>query len=530
MALPITIPYTFANATTSIPLSNLDSDFTTVVNAVNGIGNGTNAIVATNANVTSSGSNTPRTLAQRFADVTNVLDFGAIGDGTTDDTAAINAANTAAATSGATVFFPSGIYKVNSSGVVMKSSWLGDGPENSIISSTASTYANYADMVSIRDSNGFVLENMGFDISSGIFPPGTGNPGNVMTAFQAINCKNWIVQNCHFTGIQAHTIGCAVDGGDSWTIDNCYFYMPTPTNTYNQAINISTAAGNTTNYNVTNNFCVGTAIFTNASYGVFANNVIRGQKFGGGITSGPQASPLCAFLTMTNNVCYGSTGLDINDTYPAGIECWAPYSTITGNICYNNSGHGISIGANSINVVNNLCLNNGQSNGSGICAYSIPGFAASSCIVVGNNCSDSQGTPTQLYGYAEYVVGGADITHMTVADNIFANNKNGTTLISSSFLSWRGPNLTITTAANPGTLLNNTSSSGTYALSGARLGDSVAASFGASLQGCTINAYVSSTNAITVVFTNNTGSSVTLSSSSVSLNISVAKPLNYSNY
>ena len=41
MALPITIPYTFANATSSIPLSNLDTDFTTVANAINGIGNGT---------------------------------------------------------------------------------------------------------------------------------------------------------------------------------------------------------------------------------------------------------------------------------------------------------------------------------------------------------------------------------------------------------------------------------------------------------------------------------------------------------
>ena len=44
MALPITIPYTFANATTSIPLANLDSDFTTVVNGINGIANGVNAL------------------------------------------------------------------------------------------------------------------------------------------------------------------------------------------------------------------------------------------------------------------------------------------------------------------------------------------------------------------------------------------------------------------------------------------------------------------------------------------------------
>ena len=44
MALPITIPYTFANATTSIPLSQLDTDFSTIYTTVNGIGNGTVAL------------------------------------------------------------------------------------------------------------------------------------------------------------------------------------------------------------------------------------------------------------------------------------------------------------------------------------------------------------------------------------------------------------------------------------------------------------------------------------------------------
>lgn len=48
MALPITIPNTFASATTSIPLANLDANFTTVVNAINGIGNGSEALVSVN--------------------------------------------------------------------------------------------------------------------------------------------------------------------------------------------------------------------------------------------------------------------------------------------------------------------------------------------------------------------------------------------------------------------------------------------------------------------------------------------------
>lgn len=44
MALPITIPNTFATESSNIPLSDLDANFTTVVNGVNGIGSGTNSL------------------------------------------------------------------------------------------------------------------------------------------------------------------------------------------------------------------------------------------------------------------------------------------------------------------------------------------------------------------------------------------------------------------------------------------------------------------------------------------------------
>ena len=55
MSLPVSIPNTFANATASIPLSQLDANFNTLSNAVNGINSGTETIanlVATTANVT----------------------------------------------------------------------------------------------------------------------------------------------------------------------------------------------------------------------------------------------------------------------------------------------------------------------------------------------------------------------------------------------------------------------------------------------------------------------------------------------
>lgn len=56
MALPVTIPNTFANATTSIPLSQLDSNFTTLSGAINGINSGSETLVNLKAsNVTITG-------------------------------------------------------------------------------------------------------------------------------------------------------------------------------------------------------------------------------------------------------------------------------------------------------------------------------------------------------------------------------------------------------------------------------------------------------------------------------------------
>lgn len=56
MALPVSIPNTFANATTSIPLSQLDTNFSTLANVVNGINSGAETLANLKAsNVTITG-------------------------------------------------------------------------------------------------------------------------------------------------------------------------------------------------------------------------------------------------------------------------------------------------------------------------------------------------------------------------------------------------------------------------------------------------------------------------------------------
>jgi hypothetical protein len=73
----------------------------------------TSTAVATGA---TAGTTTARKMSDRFADVVNVRDFGALGDGVTDDAAAIQLAiNRASSASGSkAVYFPAGVYMIGS--------------------------------------------------------------------------------------------------------------------------------------------------------------------------------------------------------------------------------------------------------------------------------------------------------------------------------------------------------------------------------------------------------------------------------
>jgi hypothetical protein len=104
-----TLTGTMTAATISATTVNATTVAATTVNATTGAFSG-----AITGGVTATGSTTSRTLATRFADSANVKDFGAIGNGVANDTAAIQAAINYMNTtySGGIVFVPAGNYYV----------------------------------------------------------------------------------------------------------------------------------------------------------------------------------------------------------------------------------------------------------------------------------------------------------------------------------------------------------------------------------------------------------------------------------
>jgi hypothetical protein len=107
-------------------------------------------------NITATGSTTARLLANRFADVVNVKDFGAVGDGVADDTAAFQAAVNASLH----VFVPSGSYKITNTVLCQTAvNIIGSGRGSTTIFTNSDSGSN----------NIFVWEGSGPITGAGIF-------------------------------------------------------------------------------------------------------------------------------------------------------------------------------------------------------------------------------------------------------------------------------------------------------------------------------------------------------------------------
>ena len=87
----------------------------------------------------------------------NVKAYGAVGDGVTDDTVAIQAAATASAVSGGTLFFPTGTYVVSSGITGLNNSGITISGHGATISWTSTTPGEYLFAITEESSSAGVL-------------------------------------------------------------------------------------------------------------------------------------------------------------------------------------------------------------------------------------------------------------------------------------------------------------------------------------------------------------------------------------
>ena len=420
MALPISVPYTFGTSNGTVSLSWLDSDFSTVTNTINGIGNGTvtlsapnvgtltasnvsvTNLLASNATITNLGYTAPfsnsvtQTVTSKLAQYVSVKDFGAKGDGTTNDTNAIQSA----VNTGKNIYFPNGTYLIGQitipSGVCLVGETLSGviiSPYGTISSlglfylntvsfveisnfTFLSAYPTSSNPVAINVANG--NNNYIHDIYINAYDTGVVTTNTTDSNFERITVTSGNNIGIYISGSSSYrnkvlnctvlhaTIshGIQINGGKDnqisacectdakifgisiYNTQNAIISNNTIWNTIKEGINLE----NSNNCIVVNNNIswTSTSISTDFGLSLFGAdpsennnfNIISGNSIGGPGKSGIACAQHCQFNIIQDNTIINPNTL--NTSNGAGILIYGiggGNNFVTGNTLYNNSGY-----------------------------------------------------------------------------------------------------------------------------------------------------------------------------------------------
>ena len=190
------VPYVFANQTGPIPLSQLDANFATQASA-------------SEIDYTITGGTVSRTLQAKLFDVISAGDFGAVGDGVTNNTTALqNAINYVAFIGGGTLYIPNGSYVTGPLTLLANVSIVGSGKWScSFIPSTANEV-----VFSLVETANTVVSTVYSDFSINCQSV-TGVQG-----FQMTLCMHVAMRNLAFIGCSQNFV---IDRGWFYDIDGC---------------------------------------------------------------------------------------------------------------------------------------------------------------------------------------------------------------------------------------------------------------------------------------------------------------------
>ena len=203
----------------------------------------TNTTLTGNINYTQGGTGaTSRTVTSKLQESVSVKDFGAVGDGSTDDTTAIQNAINAAATGG--IYIPPGTYKISST-LVIKGGITGAGVTATIIQPATANFAAFSSQSSTAHAK---YKISGIKIDFGVATGGVAATSTACCGFSYTGASTydyeftiedvWI--RCPYYGIYdvsaSYMVGyrnvrvdaCvsgfykATVGGTTFTIDRCF--------------------------------------------------------------------------------------------------------------------------------------------------------------------------------------------------------------------------------------------------------------------------------------------------------------------
>jgi hypothetical protein len=448
--------------------------------------------------------------------VYNVKDYGAVGDGVTDDRAAFAAAlNAIPATTGGVCYVPPGTYLIRSPYLTFPNPRIhlkGDGNGTSILKIDEELPLN-TNLIKVVGQDDWSIEDLGFDMGDFL---GSGAVIGVSGG------DNWRIANCKLLKIGKEGISCS---GMHWIVENCYISrtVPRPDTSHNILVTPNENPGH--HGIIRRNTIINGSIKMAGYSSMVVDNTVEGSKFGAGIVTALDATSYA--ITVANNICHGGRGTDDTGAVVAGIENWAKNSVISNNICYDNEGGGIKNGGFQNTVSGNICYNNGPNTppgtpGFGIASYYVSATdSASRSIYVGNVCFENAGNNfTQDYGYRD-IPGSGNLEYIRHVGNNYNKNATGQTSTQAGTLYGQdnGPAITATKTWNPPNLNPGTAATFNPTVDKAAVGDYVEVSFSNPLQGCRLFGWVTGPNVVFVRLENGTTSAVDLAPGTVYITV-----------
>ena len=442
------------------------------------------------------------TVQDKLRESVSVKDFGAIGDGVTDDTAAIQAAINAS--SGKVLYLPAGTYLCSMLTLVSNLTLAGAGQNNTVLKSDGTVADNF---VVGQNTSYVTVQNLQVDFADIASVNATSALGFFNSNFVAIrNCKV----------VKFNKLGIAMNSVRNFWIQDNYIERTTPdAQGVNECILTTETGPQTNEYGwIQNNVCNNAGTLLQGGHFFIENNTVLNWRYGAGI--GIAQTSTTIYNVISNNYISGNyTGVDSDGFSVKGIECWGSLTNILGNIIHGASGPGIFVGGTNTLIKNNTLYNNNtytaETPSAGIAlAYSTAVYNANNSVIVGNRCVDTLGASgTQQYG----ILIGVNVASVVVVGNQLNGNKTGDILaLTTSNNSYIGNTYFGSATSTLGVIANGASTSVGITLPNATFGDIVNASCSIDLQGMVISGYVNAANAVILVVTNNTGSSKTLAS------------------